>query len=204
MTMQWWDIAPLGWENILVCLVCGTLVGLERQLRGKPVGIRTSSLIVLGTYCFLAIGAAVSPQGADQARVLGQLITGVGFLGAGVMMTRDGQVLGVTSAAAIWMLAALGALIGMDMLHQALLLTVVTLSILVGVDYLEASFKSLRRGVHNRLEHWRHGAEPSVSSRRDDLGSALVDLQSGENLAIGGSSVTVDLPPLTGRFLLVR
>lgn len=58
MTMQWWDIAPLGWENILVCLVCGTLVGLERQLRGKPVGIRTSSLIVLGTYCFLAIGAA--------------------------------------------------------------------------------------------------------------------------------------------------
>ena len=46
-------------------------------------------------------------------------------------------------------------------------------SILVGVDYLEASFKSLRRGVHNRLEHWRHGAEPSVSSRRDDLGSGI-------------------------------
>ena len=93
MTMQWWDIAPLGWENILVCLVWHP-GGLERQLRGKPVGIRTSSLIVLGTYCFLAIGAAVSPQGADQARVLGQLITGVGFLGAGVAMTRDGQVLG--------------------------------------------------------------------------------------------------------------
>ena len=86
MTTDWWDIAPLGWENILVCLVCGTLVGLERQLRGKPVGIRTSSLIILGTYCFLAIGAAVSPQSADQAR--GQLITGIGFLGAGVMMTR--------------------------------------------------------------------------------------------------------------------
>ena len=41
------------------------------------------------------------------------------------------------------------------------------------MDYLEASFKSLRRGVHNRLEHWRHGAEPSVSSRRDDLGSGI-------------------------------
>jgi putative Mg2+ transporter-C (MgtC) family protein len=94
MTMQWWDIAPLGWENILVCLVCGTLVGLERQLRGQTGGDPHLFLIVLGTYCFLAIGAAVSPQGADQARVLGQLITGVGFLGAGVMMTRDGQVLG--------------------------------------------------------------------------------------------------------------
>ncbi|QWL67347.1 MgtC/SapB family protein [Aeromonas jandaei] len=176
MTTDWWDIAPLGWENILVCLVCGTLVGLERQLRGKPVGIRTSSLIILGTYCFLAIGAALSPQSTDQARVLGQLITGIGFLGAGVMMTRDGQVLGVTSAATVWMLAALGALIGMQMLHQALLLTGVTLSILVGVDYLETSFKSLRRGVHNRLESWRNGngnGHPPAAPRPDELGSGI-------------------------------
>ena len=175
MTTQWWDIAPLGWDNILACLVCGGLVGLERQLHGKPVGIRTSSLIVVGTYCFLAIGAAVSPLPADQARVLGQLITGIGFLGAGVMMTRDGQVLGVTSAATIWMLAALGALIGMGMLRQALLLTGVTLGILVGVHYLETSFKSLRRGVHNRLEHWRNGTEHSApaSPRQEELGSGI-------------------------------
>lgn len=147
MTTDWWDIAPLGWENILVCLVCGTLVGLERQLRGKPVGIRTSSLIILGTY---------------------------GFLGAGVMMTRDGQVLGVTSAATVWMLAALGALIGMQMLHQALLLTGVTLSILVGVDYLETSFKGLRRGVHNRLESWRHGnGNGQATPHQDELGSGI-------------------------------
>lgn len=174
MTTQWWDIAPLGWENILACLVCGGLVGLERQLHGKPVGIRTSSLIVLGTYCFLAIGAAVSTVPADQARVLGQLITGIGFLGAGVMMTRDGQVLGVTSAATIWMLAALGALIGMGLLRQALLLTGVTLGILVGVYYLEASFKSLRRGVHDRLESWRNGnGQAPVSSHRDGLGGGI-------------------------------
>ncbi|MDL5382604.1 MgtC/SapB family protein [Aeromonas hydrophila] len=175
MTTDWWDIAPLGWENILVCLVCGTLVGLERQLRGKPVGIRTSSLIILGTYCFLAIGAAVSPESADRARVLGQLITGIGFLGAGVMMTRDGQVLGVTSAATVWMLAALGALIGMQMLHQAVLLTGVTLAILVGVDYLETSFKSLRRGVHNRLESWRHGNghAPATNAHQEELGSGI-------------------------------
>lgn len=175
MTTQWWDIAPLTWVNILVCLVCGTLVGLERQLHGKPVGIRTSSLIVLGTYCFLAIGAAVSSAPADQARVLGQLITGIGFLGAGVMMTRDGHVLGVTSAATIWMLAALGALIGMGMLRQALLLTAMTLVILVGVHYLEHSFKSLRRGVHNQLEHWRGGTEHPAATRphQDEPGSGI-------------------------------
>ncbi|WP_434664504.1 MgtC/SapB family protein [Aeromonas sp. NJAU223] len=174
MTTQWWDIAPLGWENILACLVCGGLVGLERQLHGKPVGIRTSSLIVLGTYCFLAIGATVSTVAADQARVLGQLITGIGFLGAGVMMTRDGQVQGVTSAATIWMLAALGALIGMELLRQALLLTGVTLGILAGVHYLESSFKSLRRGVHDRLELWRSGnGHAPARNHRDELGSGI-------------------------------
>ena len=74
------------------------------------------------------------------------------------------------------MLAALGALIGMQMLHQALLLTGVTLSILVGVDYLETSFKSLRRGVHNRLESWRNGngnGHPPAAPRPDELGSGI-------------------------------
>lgn len=91
------------------------------------------------------------------------------------MMTRDGQVLGVTSAATVWMLAALGALIGMEMLHQAVLLTGVTLAILVGVDYLETSFKSLRRGVHNRLESWRHGNShaPAANTHQDELGSGI-------------------------------
>jgi putative Mg2+ transporter-C (MgtC) family protein len=72
------------------------------------------------------------------------------------------------------MLAALGALIGMQMLHQALLLTGVTLSILVGVDYLETSFKSLRRGVHNRLESWRHGnGHGQAAPHQDELGSGI-------------------------------
>lgn len=150
------NIAPFSWLHILACLACGTLVGLERQLRGKPVGIRTSSLIILGSYCFLALATHLSPQPADQARVLGQLVTGIGFLGAGVMMTQNGQVLGVTSAATVWMLAALGAMIGLDMLTQSIALTLVTLSILVGVDWMESSFKQLQRGVHRRLESWWH------------------------------------------------
>ncbi|MEW7866746.1 MgtC/SapB family protein [Aeromonas diversa] len=151
------NIAPFSWLHILACLACGTLVGLERQLRGKPVGIRTSSLIILGSYCFLALATHLSPHPADQARVLGQLVTGIGFLGAGVMMTQNGQVMGVTSAATVWMLAALGAMIGLDMLTQSIALTLVTLSILVGVDWLESSFKQLQRGVHRRLESWRNG-----------------------------------------------
>jgi putative Mg2+ transporter-C (MgtC) family protein len=153
MTFDWFDITPFAWSHIFACLLCGTFVGLERQLHGKPVGMRTSTLIVLGSYCFLATSTMLSNEVADQARVLGQLITGVGFLGAGVMMTQNGQVTGATSAATVWVLAALGAMIGLDMLRQAVALTLVTLMILVGINWLEVSFKELQRGVYHRRKH---------------------------------------------------
>lgn len=153
MTFDWFDIAPFAWSHIFACLICGTFIGLERQLHGKPVGMRTSTLIVLGSYCFLATSTLLSHEVADQARVLGQLITGIGFLGAGVMMTQNGQITGATSAATVWVLAALGAMIGLDMLRQAIAMTLVTLTILVGINWLEISFKGLQRGVYYRRKH---------------------------------------------------
>src|SRR5690606_17685342 len=87
-------IEPLSWLGIFCCLVSGTIVGLERQLLGKPVGIRTSSLICLGTYVFIVIANSVLNEHGDASRVIGQVITGIGFLGAGVMLTRDGVVMG--------------------------------------------------------------------------------------------------------------
>lgn len=153
MPFDWFDITPFGWNHIFACLICGSFIGLERQLHGKPVGMRTSTLIVLGSYCFLATSTHLSSQAADQARVLGQLITGIGFLGAGVMMTQNGQVTGVTSAATVWMLAALGAMIGLDMLRQSIAMTLITLAVLVGINWLETSFKSLQRGIYYQRKH---------------------------------------------------
>ncbi|HEJ6981314.1 TPA: MgtC/SapB family protein [Serratia marcescens] len=150
MLTNWFDITPFAWSHIFSCLICGSFIGVERQLHGKPVGVRTSTLIMLGSYCFLSTSSHLSPDVADQSRVLGQLITGIGFLGAGVMMTQNGQVTGVTSAATVWMLAALGAMIGLDMLRQAIAMTLVTLMVLVGVNWLEISFKSLQRGIYHR------------------------------------------------------
>ncbi len=102
------DFGPFSWPALMCCAINGLLIGIERQTRGKPVGIRTSILIISGTYLFMAMAVSLSPNTLDQARVLGQIITGVGFLGAGVMMTQDGKIHGVTSAAVIWVLAALG------------------------------------------------------------------------------------------------
>lgn len=145
------DVSPFEWPALGAAILCGALIGMERQLRGKPVGIRTSSLIVLGTYLFLKAAALLHGDSIDPSRVIGQVITGIGFLGAGVMMARDGAVVGVTSAAAIWVLAALGVLIGCGYLLAAIKLAVLVVVILAGVDLLEDRISALSRGVHARV-----------------------------------------------------
>ncbi len=147
----WFSIAPFDWCSIGASLFCGALIGLERQLRGKPVGIRTSSLIILGTYLFLTSAFSLQSESLDPSRVVGQVITGIGFLGAGVMLAKDGAVVGVTSAAAIWVLAALGVMIATEYLWPAVKLSVLVVAILLGVDFLEDRIKVLSRGVHAKV-----------------------------------------------------
>lgn len=141
------------WLRIALAVVCGGAIGLERQLRGKVAGIRTSVLICLGTSMFVSLGAALGGERADPTRVLGQVVTGIGFLGAGVILARDGRILGVTTAAVIWVLAAVGALIGLGYAPAAVAITGVTLGVLVGVERLE-EFWARRRGhrVSRELE----------------------------------------------------
>ncbi|MCF7499368.1 MULTISPECIES: MgtC/SapB family protein [unclassified Pseudoalteromonas] len=148
------DIAPYSWPAIGSAAFCGAIIGMERQLRGKPVGIRTSALIVLGTYLFLATAFMLHGDVIDHSRVVGQIITGIGFLGAGVMLAKDGAVVGVTSAATIWVLASIGVVIATDNLLAAIKLSVLVVVILYGVDVLEAKFKNLGRGVHARVKRY--------------------------------------------------
>jgi len=141
---------PLSLPGLGTALLCGFLVGVERQLSGKPAGIRTSALICLGSYAFTALG--VRMLGAvDPSRVVAQIVTGIGFIGAGVILAREGLVLGVTSAAVIWVLAGIGILIGLDRPGSAIMLSAATVVILVGVSFLERLFMGLRRGVTRKL-----------------------------------------------------
>jgi putative Mg2+ transporter-C (MgtC) family protein len=141
---------PAFWLRLGTAILCGGIVGLERQLRGKAAGIRTSILICLGTALFVALGASFSGERVDPTRVLGQVVSGIGFLGGGVILAREGVVVGVTSAAVIWVLAALGALIGLGHLLAALVLTLVTVGLLIGVELLESVFRRLREGATER------------------------------------------------------
>jgi putative Mg2+ transporter-C (MgtC) family protein len=133
------------WLHLATALLCGGAIGLERQLRGKAAGVRTSSLICIGTSLFVSMGASLSPDRADPTRVLGQVVTGVGFLGAGVILAREGRIFGVTTAAVISIEAAIGCLIGLGLLSTAVVASLVTLGILLGVEAVE-NFLELRRG----------------------------------------------------------
>jgi putative Mg2+ transporter-C (MgtC) family protein len=153
------DVGPLTWEALLCCFLSGIIVGLERQLRGKPMGMRTSALICIGTYVFVAMTRHISNQITDPSRVIGQVITGIGFLGAGVILARHGAVIGVTSASAIWVLASIGVVIGVGFPWLGVKLAVLAVAILVGVDVLEHNFAFLQRGVHQKPERKR---QPTV------------------------------------------
>lgn len=147
------DFDPLGssfWMTIGISVLCGAIVGIERQVRGKPAGVRTSILICLSTAVFIHLGVSVETVSADPTRVLGQVVTGVGFLGAGVILTREGAVSGVTTAAVIWVLAATGAAIGLGNHLGAVALALVTVAVLTGVEFLEASVRWLARGIYRR------------------------------------------------------
>jgi putative Mg2+ transporter-C (MgtC) family protein len=141
---------PVFWRHLGTAILCGGIIGIERQLRGKAAGIRTSILICLGTAIFVSLGASLAPEQADPTRVLAQVVSGIGFLGGGVILAREGLITGVTSAAVIWVLAALGALIGLGHLRASIVLTLATLGILVGVELLEGIFRRLRQGATDR------------------------------------------------------
>jgi putative Mg2+ transporter-C (MgtC) family protein len=134
------------WLLIGATILCGGAIGLERQLRGKAAGVRTNILICLGTALFVAVGNSFPAARSDPTRVIGQVVTGIGFLGAGVILVSDGRILGITSAALIWVQAAIGVMIGLGRIGTAVVVTLTTLAVLIGLEAIESVWKRLRAG----------------------------------------------------------
>ena len=144
------SIPPMNWSGLFSALLSGGIIGFERQVLGKPVGMRTAMLICMGTYAFVVVSNSVSGSMTDPSRIIGQVVTGVGFLGAGVILTKDGIVVGVTSASAIWTLAAIGVIIGSGYNLTGIKISFLTVVILVGVDVVEHMFGGMRKGVYKK------------------------------------------------------
>ncbi len=98
--------------SLLLAIVLGGAVGLERELRGKAAGLRTNILICVGAALFTELSITMADGSGDPARIAAQIVTGVGFLGAGTILRSRGGVTGLTSAATIWLVAAIGMAVG--------------------------------------------------------------------------------------------
>ncbi len=139
-----WVTTLDAWVRLLIAALLGSGVGLERELTGQPAGLRTHTLVALGSALFTTVGLgylgpAVTPDGrADSAlRVVAALVTGVGFLGAGAIIRARGTVQGLTTAASLWVTAAIGLGAGSGFYALAAGATVLVLAVLRGLEWLK-------------------------------------------------------------------
>ncbi len=125
--------------KLLLAVALGGIIGLEREVRDKPAGFRTMILIAVGSTLFtmfsIRMGAGV---GRDPGRIAAQVVTGVGFLGAGAILRDHGRIAGLTTAAAIWLVASLGIGLGIGDFGPTLVGTGFVLVVLLVLSKVEA------------------------------------------------------------------
>lgn len=136
--------------KLLLAGFCGGLVGLERELRRKPAGLRTTVLICMGATLFMITSRHISGGApfTDPARLVAQVVAGVGFIWAGVIIQARGAVHGLTTAATIFVVTAIGIAIGDGLFTVAVLMTVLIILVLVPLRRAEGEVRKRRRAYH--------------------------------------------------------
>lgn len=141
----------------LSILLCG-LIGLERKIYKKPAGFRTNVLVGMGATLLMIIAINILTEyndgnTVDITRLAGQIVTGIGFLGAGAIIQGGGSVHGLTTAASIWVVAAIGMAVGLGFYIEASIATVLTLVVLVILGRVEHKFESYVDHNHEKNNH---------------------------------------------------
>ena len=109
--------------KVLISTICGAIVGYERELKNKSAGLRTIILICVGSCLFTVASFAAAQYTGDPTRILSTIVTGIGFLGGGVIVQHEDKLIGITTAAFIWVVSAIGILCGLGMIITPILLT---------------------------------------------------------------------------------
>jgi putative Mg2+ transporter-C (MgtC) family protein len=137
--------------RLIAALILGGIIGIQRERSGKAAGFRTHMMVCLGTAVFVITGTSVGMAFDAMSRVIQGLVTGIGFIGAGTILKLESEeeIKGLTTAAGIWMTAAIGITIGLGALGVALMSTVLALVILALAQPIE-DFVQKRRGAKQR------------------------------------------------------
>lgn len=143
-------------SRLALAVLLGGIVGIERELSGKPAGLRTNILICLGSALLmdLSINVGIAGDGTrigDPARIAAQVVSGIGFLGAGTILQARGSVVGLTTAATIWAVAAIGLAVGAGRKTEATAAALLVTLVLTALGWLERWILSFRRAVNATL-----------------------------------------------------
>lgn len=120
--------------RILACFILSIAIGIERQYRHRMVGLRTNVLVSLGAFMFMCISFGVYTT--DETRIAAQIVSGIGFLGAGVILRDGSKIKGLNTAATLWCVAAIGVLTASGMLFEATIGTILVLASNILLRYL--------------------------------------------------------------------
>jgi putative Mg2+ transporter-C (MgtC) family protein len=132
---------------LLACLFGGT-IGFIRERERKAAGLRTHIMVCLGATLFMLISIYMSIvyKGVDAARIASTVVTGIGFIGAGAIIREGGAVRGLTTAASIWAVAAIGLAVGSGMYAAAITTTIITIVVLQILSLVERKYISPEKG----------------------------------------------------------
>jgi putative Mg2+ transporter-C (MgtC) family protein len=141
-------------SRIVVATICGLIVGWERELKSKVAGIRTNVLVCVGSAILTSIAYIINKEdpNTDPGRIIGQIVTGVGFLGGGVIFKMNDRITGVTTASFIWIMCALGILAGMGFVYVPIVCT-------AGLIILSLLFHVLEKRIEKRVNERNNGID---------------------------------------------
>lgn len=157
-----WDDAL----RLLAALVAGALIGIERELHGKPAGFRTNTLICVGSALFTILSIRVAQSvGGDETRIAAQIVTGIGFLGAGAIIHGKNHVIGLTTAATVWAVAGVGMALGAGLYVLGAVATLLIHGVLLLFLQFEPMIEQFRRAAAIEIRVER-AADSSETVRR--------------------------------------
>lgn len=132
-------VVALGAPRLVVAAILGGIIGLDRELKHRPAGIRTNMFMCVGSCMFTILSSALS-VGGDHTRIAGQIVTGIGFIGAGsILHERKDVIIGLTTAATIFVVASVGMAVGGGFYLMAVVATIIVLASLFLLGRLERS-----------------------------------------------------------------
>lgn len=164
---------------LLICFFLSFFIGIERQYRHRSVGLRTTILVAIGSYLFVSFSVLLNGYNIDVTRIAAQIVTGIGFLGAGVILKDGVKIRGLTTAATLWCTASIGVLCASGFILEAISGTVIILFSNVFLRYVNKIVNQ-----KSKYEQTSEEFKVTITSSKDRIKELIKDITSNTKFNI--------------------